>query len=271
MPQRRSNRSYSEVPLTVTRRVTESGKKLLREACVHFVGEEPLHGAMGYARRVVSDSGIAQQLVRVVSEATVLSSLANDRIRDQVFGIFVLEHLSGRVYEELLKRSKENRKCRLVQPVTILQSARDQELKIPFHEAPLISLAMHGFKGVTLAGDLEPDERRDLARMILFMGCKAMSVVSSRSTSVVVSRSMLDSRCIQARAMDPPVPVVHPDWVRKCYTESENNRIVQGKAIYRKYHLPPFAGMTLSPAQVSPSLLASVPLLVTRASPADLA
>lgn len=241
--------------------MTDSGKKEIREACIYLVSGEPLSALMKHVRSVIQRSGMAEQLIRVQSEQYILKFLLKPEMREQVFGIFVLERFSGSIYEELRKRSKENNKCRIVSPLTIIQAAKQDsvndmstELRIPFKPYPLLSMAMSRLSGITLSGDLAPDERKDLSRMIALMGGSLHSNGPNTRTSVVVGRKMCDTRCVMARQMDPPLPIVSPDWIHHCYAESEKGNIIDGREKYRKYQLTPFAGFKLSPAQVSVKL-----------------
>lgn len=223
----------------------------MREACVQFVSEQPLSPLMQHARNIVQQSGIADSLIRVLTEQYVLSALKKPETRDQVFGIFVLEQLSGSIYDELRKRSKENDKCRIIRPIVIVQSHKlDSDLRIPFKTHPLMSLAMYDMAGITLAGDLTTDERHELSRRIMLMGGTALSSVTAKKTSVVVSRNMSDTRCAIARDMRPLIPILKPEWVNHWYTESLKDNIISAKSNYDKFRLPAFAGLTITPAQV---------------------
>lgn len=252
MSSRRLNSSYSQIPLNVTRRLTEEGKKIIRETCLYFVrgaGGQRLGKVSQSAQELVRQSGMAESLIRSVSEDDVLKSLKSRKNREEVCGVFVLEHLSGTLYEELRLRSKETPSCRVIRPIAILHSQRlNNEVTIPVKPHPLLSMAMDTVPGITLAGDLSPEERHSLARKIMLMCGRPLSVIRPNVTAVVVSRNMTDLRCIEARKMG--IVILTPEWVEYCYTESDKNNYVFGRDCYKEFMLPAFAGMTFSPAQV---------------------
>jgi NAD-dependent DNA ligase len=252
MPLNRSLQNCSFNPLPVKKRLTDAGKREIREVCIHFVtsGSGPVSHLMRDARRFVQESGLAEALIRTIAEEYLMQSLANESIRNEIVGIFVLEQFSGSVYEELRKRQKEDDKCRLMHPLTIFQARNGIELRLPFKPHPLRSLALFSVTGVTLSGDLTPDERSDLKQQILLMGGAVHQTVSQKRTSVVVARKMTDSRCLIARDMHPAIPIVTPEWVRHCYTETLKDHVICGRKIYDKFTLSAFAGCALSPAQV---------------------
>lgn len=241
----------------MNRVLTEAGKKEIRETCVHFVGREPLSELMRFARKILLEAGMEENLIRVMDEQYVLNTLNNERLRRQVFGIFVLEDFSGALYEELCQRTTEDPKCRVIRPLVIIQARKSRiDVTIPVKTHPLMSLVLAHDKliGITLSGDLSPEERVDLKRKILLMGGRAFPTVREKDTSMLVARTMSDSRSVVARSMKPVIPIVSPDWIKICYSESLRNNAVRGIDLYKRFLVPTFAGLTLSPAQIEKDL-----------------
>lgn len=244
-----SVRKYKQEKLQVVKKIPAKSLEEINTVSVFFVrqGNHPTKYMQTCFSMIVSQNYLARESLDWISEEKLMERL-NGTERPFVLGIYVLEDFEkSTIFNELLKRSDEDDRCRICGPIAILQMVNDKAV-FPKQKEPLISLSFD--KVIICATDYKTDDRIQMEHMIIRMGGK-FSHGFKRGVTHLIAKTITSRKSIIARSQG--LPIMTKEWLEAIWTQTLKQELVKAKDpnYIKRFRIPIFAGATFCVSQVN--------------------
>ena len=245
-------RDHSIQPLPIEIDMAEETKRRIRESAIHFVMPDGVRKeTMSYSMILAHDAirkcraHIDINMIRFIRHSVLLSSLIN--CPEEVTGTFVMETLSGPVYDRLLKKSQTEKYCRIFGPIAVAQAFARNPPDLPLTKGiPLVNI---GLRNVIVGVSSSCHDRiNEFKNKLLPLGVAAVTKKIVKNLQVVISCNVTDKMCEAARTHG--IPIVDPKWVLCCYQKKDEPELCLKTSKINENRIQIFKGMVFSMSQI---------------------
>lgn len=154
--------------------------------------------------------------------------------------VFVFEQFSGAAYENIRQSSAV-----LIGPRCLISCFLDNEA-IPLGKYPVLTTAMRNL--TICSSGLKPEEKNEISRMVHHMGGYYLDILNASCTHLVASTV---KSIKYEKAAEIKLKIMHPDWVKDVWDQSQQKMISATDSVFSKYALPVFYSLTITSTGLS--------------------
>lgn len=219
-------------------KVPPETKITLRSAAVHFVtdreeGKWPSSFTEAYVK-LLRKLKMDKSFVRIIHPQELDEALDKPEIRNEVSGVFILEQMKGELFDKLIKRSSEEKNCRILSSnalldcISLYSEEKCKEL-VPVRTSPLFSLALYGEK----IGIASSEAYTAKIKIEIIEKVRAMGGTSGKENdiTILVSENVLTRKARHTKKEHPGLPIVTRSFVDKCYEIVTSGQVLSPKQV----------------------------------------
>ncbi|XP_055635302.1 DNA topoisomerase 2-binding protein 1-A [Toxorhynchites rutilus septentrionalis] len=154
--------------------------------------------------------------------------------------VFVFEQFSGEAFEYIRAANAV-----LIGPRCLISCFQANEA-IPLGMHPVSNTAMRNL--TVCSSGLKPEEKSKISQMVFYMGGCYLDILTGSCTHLVASTV---KSVKYEKAAEIKLRIMHPDWVKDVWEQSQKKMVNAKDAIFTKHALPVFYSLTITSTGLS--------------------
>ncbi|XP_055612855.1 LOW QUALITY PROTEIN: DNA topoisomerase 2-binding protein 1-A [Uranotaenia lowii] len=154
--------------------------------------------------------------------------------------VFVFENFAGEAFEHIRAANAV-----LIGPRCLISCFLDNEA-IPLGKYPVMTTAMRNL--MVCSSGLKPEEKTKISQMVFYMGGCYLDILTAACTHLVASTV---KSVKYEKAGEIKLKIMHPDWVKDVWEQSQKKIINASDAVFNRHLLPIFYSLTITSTGLS--------------------